>query len=383
MAGRFRQQRRILVGVLHALSAAGLVLALALASCGRKPDTAEPEATLKAPEVSASAEKPRQIVLSPRMLAVATRPAGVPTGLFLDRPETAELRVVSYNVNWDKIFPDKDLSGAEKFQRVVKALDPDILNLQEIKENSAADTAALMNAISPLPDGGSWHAHKGWTNVIVSKFPLTMSTDRTVPAGQRELAIALVDLPDQRYAVDVYVLNNHFKCCGGKDNDPQRQQQSDALVSWIRDARTVGGEVDLSAMTPLIIAGDLNIVGGPRPLDTLITGDIADEQTYGGDCAPDWDDSELTDAHPLHNAAGPDDYTWRNDNGRWDPGRLDYVIYSDSVLEAVHAFVLNTTIMSDEQLTRAGLEKFDVTLDMVGAHFDHLPLVVDFRLIAR
>ena len=90
----------------------------------------------------------------------------------------------------------------------------------------------------------------------------------------------------------------------------------------------------------------------------------------------------MADARPLHNAHGPADYTWRNDDDQWEPGRLDCVVYTDSVLTAVHAFVLNTVALADEDLARAGLERFDVTLDDVGRRFDHLPVVVDFRLVS-
>lgn len=317
------------------------------------------------------------------MQALATQPAGRATDLFLDRRQPDDLRVMSYNVNWDKIFPDKDALGAEKFQRVVKALDPDIMSLQEIRENSADDVVALLNAVAPLPDGGTWHAYKGWTNVIVSRYPLRLTADRPDPPGQRQLALALVDLPDDRFPLDVYVINIHHKCCGGTANDPQRQQQSDALAAWIRDARTPGGRIDLPARTAVVIAGDLNLVGGPQPLLTLLTGDIQDEARYGPDAAPDWDDTTMTDAHPRHNATGPDDYTWRNDLDQFDPGRLDYVLYTDSVLEAVHAFVLNTTTLDPEALARSGLEWCDIALDLVGKELDHLPVVVDFRPAQR
>ena len=381
MAMNRRERHRNPVGHLGGLIALGILLSAGLASCERKPAAigAQPAAE------RATAEKPpREIKLTARMKVLATQPAGGPTGLFIDRQSPGDLRVVSYNVNWDKIFPETDAGAAEKFQRVIKALDPDILNLQEIRQNDAGAVVALMNAIDPRPAGRTWHAHKGATNVIVSRFPLKQTADRTAPSASplRDPACALVDLPDHRFAVDVYVLNSHFKCCGGTENDPKRQKQADALVNWIRDGRTAGGEFDLPAGTPILIVGDLNLVGGPQPLATLLTGDIINEDTYGEDFAPDWDDSELTDAHPLHNAVGPDDYTWRNDDDRWDPGRLDYIIYTDNVLEEVHGFVLNTTTMTDEELARARLEKFDVTLDLVGRHFDHLPVVVDFRLTA-
>jgi len=366
-----------------------------LAACERKPTAPEAPLTTASAPASLPSTRPAEAnrwELTPAMRALAGAPAGRHTGLFIDRPDGAQLRLMSYNVNFDHIFPDVDVAGAEKFQRLVKTLDPDILCLQEIRDRTAEDVVALLNAACPLGPGQTWHARKGSWQVVASKYPLRAIADRFAPPAGigadgrtlRDPAAALVDLPDERFAIDVCVLNHHFKCCGGVDNDPDRQKQADAVASWIRDARTPGGQVDLPARTGLIICGDLNLVGGPRPLQTLLSGDIADEAAFGPDLAPDWDGSELTDAHPLHNAVGPDDYTWRNDDATWDgvhydPGRLDYLIYSDSVLTAVHKFVLNTTLMSDEELELAGLERYDVTFDQVGRDFDHLPLVVDFK----
>ena len=327
-----------------------------------------------------SAPPPTQTASGYQVLIKTVVPEPGQTGTFIDRQQATDLRVVSYNVLSDTIFPDNDPVQAEKFVRVVNALDPDILNLQEINR-SAVDVVDLMNSIAPLTSG-SWQAHQGRDNVIVSKYPLSMTETDTVPAGQREQAIALVDLPDEQFGEDFYFLNNHYKCCGnvGSSEDDDRQQQSDAIVNWIRDARTPGGSVDLPPGTPIAVVGDLNIVGGPQPLNTLVDGNIIDESTYGSDSPPDWDGSSLTDAHPLHNGSGPDDYTWRNDNSPFDPGRLDYIIYSDSALDVGNQFVLNTVDMSAAELAATGLQQFDITVDLVGDVYDHLPVVVDFRV---
>lgn len=319
-------------------------------------------------------------------------PAPPTSGTFLDRAPNSDLRFVSYNVLWNTIFEDVSPAQAAKFVRLMRALNPDVLALQEIglhpedrgKQGARARTASevvdVMNAALPPPPGATWHAWQGSDNVVVSKYPLRMTLKDTTPAGDRKQALALVDLPDDRFHVDLYVFNNHYKCCGGEANDPQRQKQSDAIAAWIRDARTPGGHVDLPPGTPIIVAGDLNIVGGFGPVRTLLEGDIVDEATYGPDAPPDWDDTAFTDLRPRHNGDGADEYTWRDDNDRWPPGRLDFIIYSDSVLEPARSFVLNTVSMSDLDLQATGLQRFDVTADDAGRTYDHLPLVVDFRV---
>jgi endonuclease/exonuclease/phosphatase family metal-dependent hydrolase len=323
-----------------------------------------------------------------------TRDAVIESGTFVARPDDSDVRLVTYNILWNNIFPDVSAQNAARFARVMTALDPDIVAMQEIgvtswmrdrdpnvRDRTAADVAALMNEILPLGAGRTWHAHMAADDVIVSRWPLSMTAAATVPAGDREQALALVDLPDDRFAIDFYVLNNHYKSSSSSPEfERRRQRQSDSIVAWIRDARTPGGEIDLPEQTAFAIVGDLNIVQGFQPIQTLLDGDIIDEAQYGDDFALDWDGTGITDAHPRHNVTLDDDYTWRNDGGDYPPGRLDFVIYSDSVLEAVHKFVLNTTVMTPAALTEAGLAAHDVTVDRDGARFDHLPVVVDFRI---
>ena len=236
-----------------------------------------------------------------------------------------------------------------------------------------------MDAILPLARGG-WHAFQGSDNVTVSRWPLVRTRTTTVPEAEREQAIALVDLPDERFDVDLYVLNNHYKCCDPEQNDPLRQQQSDAIVAWLRDARTPGDAIDLPPGTPIVVTGDLNIIGSRQPIATLLDGDVQDEARYGPDALLDWDDSALRDLHPRHNVGGSEDYTWRNDQDPFDPGRLDFVLFTDSVLEVVQGFVLDTSTLDPAWLAAAGLQRFDVFADDEGRVHDHLPLVFDFRV---
>jgi endonuclease/exonuclease/phosphatase family metal-dependent hydrolase len=312
------------------------------------------------------------------------------TGTFLDRQRRIDLRVVSYNVLFETIFPEENMAQADKFERVVQALDPDVLNLQEIRTHSAADVVTLLNGIAPLPGGATWYAHQGDDNIIASKYPLSLTATNTVPPKDGT-SIALVDLPDDRFDKDLYVMNNHFTCCTQMNppvpldaNEASRQSQADALVNWMRDARTPGGNIDLPQDTPMLVVGDLNIVMDPDvydPLGTLLSGDIFFEAGFGSDSPPDWDGTPLADSHPLHNATGPNDYTWRDDTLIFDPGRLDYILYTDSVLKEVHKFVLNTVDMTPEERLATGLLELDITVDQVGLSYDHLPIVVDFRFV--
>jgi endonuclease/exonuclease/phosphatase family metal-dependent hydrolase len=365
------------------------VLAGLFAGCERETPPAPstpPAPKAAAPAAAASAPAPA--------LVLPKRTPGARTGTFVDREEPSDLRLVDYNVDWNTIFVEVDAPQATKFARLVNTLNPDILTMQEIgsapgkregeaaKKRTAEDVVKVLNQIIPLGGGATWHAFQGKDCVTASRYPLKLTAEKLIPAGDGELAAALVDLPDQTYGMDFYILNNHYKCCDPEKNDPRRQKQSDALVRWIRDARTSGDNIDLPDGTAFAVVGDLNIVGSFQPVQTLLTGDVIDEAKYGPDYVPDWDDSPLADAHPLHNVVGPDDWTWRNDTGQFQPGRLDYILFTDSVFEAVKKFALDTTTMSEGDLAAAGLQKFDVTADEEGKNYDHLPLVVDFRAAA-
>jgi endonuclease/exonuclease/phosphatase family metal-dependent hydrolase len=316
------------------------------------------------------------------LLLASQQAAAQATGTFVDRQLPTDLRVVSYNVSNDSVFPDANAVQAAKFFRVMTALDPDIVGLQEIYSHTPADVVSLMNDIIPLGPGATWHAHKAFDNVIVSRFPLSLQRTNTTPSSPRSLAIALVNLPDGEYETDFYFMTNHFKCCGnvGGPEDAERQLQADALVNWMRDARNPGGLVNVVPGTPMAVVGDLNMVASLQPLNTLITGNIVNEATYGADSPPDWDASSLADARPRHNATGTAEYTWRDDASTYDPGRLDFILYTDSVASVGTKFVLNTVTMSPAERAATGLRTYDVTLDNSGITYDHLPLVVDFRI---
>jgi endonuclease/exonuclease/phosphatase family metal-dependent hydrolase len=177
---------------------------------------------------------------------------------------------------------------------------------------------------------------------------------------------------------------SHFKSGGGFDDIALRQRQADVIMAQVRDFETPDGNLDLPSGTPFVILGDFNAYDTDPALhiQTLTGGDISNERSYGVDLEPDWDGSSLEDARPSHNGAGVAFYTWRDDAEPFNPGALDRVFFSDSVLQMQNAFVLNTMTLSDEVLDANGLMRQDVVLDPAHGNYDHLPVIVDFRLVA-
>lgn len=306
------------------------------------------------------------------------------------------IRVMSYNVNWDSIFPDDDpqnhdfraFNRVDSFRRILRAIKPDVVCLQEINDRrKPSELAAYIAQTAGDPDG-TWQAVHQRDDVIASRFDLLakgyeLHTGSVLASlGQ---AAALVDLPDPSFATtDLYMICSHFKSGGGLADISLRQRQADVIMAQVRDFETPGGNLDLPAETPFVILGDFNAYDTDPALHvrTLTTGDIGNESSYGVDLRPDWDGTSLEDAMPSHNGQGVEFYTWRDDADPFDPWPLDRVFYSDSVLQIQNAFVLDTTTLGDDVLSAHGLLRDDVVLDSQSGNYDHLPIVVDFQLDA-
>ena len=316
---------------------------------------------------------------------------------FLQKASPDHLRVMSYNVNWDSIFPDSDLLNdafreydkSEAFLRILKAVNPDILCLQEI--NPARDpqqVGDILDEVLPLEGGMRWQVHSGSDNLIAARYDLQMENVQITNGSKltgRGHALALVDLPDEAYSVDLYLICSHYKSQGGQSNINARQTHADTTIAWIRDLKTPGDEIDLPSNTPFMVLGDLNVydTDPAHHLTTLLSGDIENEKKFGEDTAPDWDDTALADALPSHNGLGTETYTWRDDTQEFNPGVLDHILYTDSLIQLEGGFVLNTMSLSESALAAAGLQAGDIALDPEAGDYDHLPLVVDIHYLVQ
>ena len=308
--------------------------------------------------------------------------AAQPARAFLQKPEAGAIRVLTWNIYRDSIFPAEgvavDASAATRpaqFARVLQALEPDVLCLQQVTVG-AARSAALVNSILPLPDGASWRAHSAEDTVILSRFDIAATSDGHVQNGERRRghAIALIDTP----AADLYMVCAHFQSSDGAEDVTLRRQQAEMIVTTLRDAKAGRGAIALRPRTPFVVLGDFNAIEGPRFVDAIAAAKaVLEKSGKKSDEGLDWDRSSLTDALPRHNATGSLRYTWRDDLDKYPPGILDRVLYSDSVLKSVHQFVLDTTSMTYEQLAKARLRTIDVMRDPQAGIHDHYPVVVD------
>jgi len=277
------------------------------------------------------------------------------------------IRVADYNVQNDGLF-DNSSAHQTALDKMFSTVDAQVWVICEVWNHTAEEVRQVVEGYLPSASGEDWYALKlDSGNVIVSRFPILQSWE--VSPGDR-ITAALLDVRPS-WDSDLLILANHWSCCTADDN---RQRQADATVAFLRDAMTPGGTLDLASNTPVILAGDFNLVGWRQQLDTLVSGDIQDEGSYGSDFPPDWGNGNLSYALSRH----PDArmvYTWRQDSSSFYPGMLDYLFYTSSVITLDHGYVLETRTMKSTTLATYGLSA-NTTPDAS----DHAPRVGDFTL---
>jgi len=275
--------------------------------------------------------------------------------------EKTGTRLVTYNtLNTGILESDRQ----PKFQRIIQALDPDIIALQEHSEwNEIGDIIS-----SWFPEDTWYQGYTFRDLVVLSKYPI-INQANLISSERTMCALLQTDDPINPYLL---ILNSHFSCC---DNDDDRQEQVDELVQVLREWRlNDNGPFDLPEGTPMFHVGDFNFVGYQEQIETVTAGDIQDEATYGIDHPLDWDGTAITDLFSRHTHKRMA-YTWRSDGSSFNPGKLDYVLYTDSNLSILKHFVLNTLVMPDSVLNEWELEAEDTN-----EASDHLPRIVDFMV---
>jgi exonuclease III len=281
-----------------------------------------------------------------------------PRSLFSIAKENPEaIRVLSYNVLRDNLF---ETSLTQPFQRIFKAIQPDIIGFCEIYDYSGAETAAKVASFIPLENGKTWYAASVEPDIrLVSRYPVSASVSLD---GNGAFLLNVKGKP-------VICIVAHLPCCS---NETGRQREIDRIMSFVRSVKYGIASFQVPQNTPIIIMGDMNLVGLREQQQTLRTGDIKNNSEFGPDEFPDWDDTPLEDAMPVTTNL-PATFTWFNDGSSYGPGRLDYILYTGSVMESVNQFSLWSPSLTEEQLATSGLQMEDVPRAS-----DHLPVVCDF-----
>jgi endonuclease/exonuclease/phosphatase family metal-dependent hydrolase len=328
------------------------------------------------PELRTNADGLRaRLHLCVLLIGCAFAVAGCRTGLANRSAKT--IRVMTWNIGRDSIFPGAENDRSAQFARVVRAMKPDVVCLQEVWRGSGR-AAALLDTISPLPGGLVWQHHGVLDNVILSRSTLSRLGEGRLETREKRYRGHAMALSGEGTDLPLYLICAHFE---SRDGVVHRERQADLIVSQVYELQAPAG---LTAGTPLVVLGDLNAVSSSslQFLSILRHGSVA-RQKPGFGRGPDWDGSDLENVLARHNGRSENVWTWRNDGSEYPPARLDHIFYTGSAATLVRAFVLNTMDMTEQDLLAAGLEREDVMFRADQRFHDHLPVIADFRVNKR
>ncbi len=280
----------------------------------------------------------------------------VPPDFNIARPNDIDLRLLSYNVFRDDFFENSTFNA---YSRILKAIQPDLIGFVEIYDHSSGATVERLKSMLNTTEN-FYHSRVNPDIVVVSRYPIIRSYSLD---GNGAFLI-------NKNGEDILFIVTHLPCC---ENDEGRQDEVDNIMSFIRDAKNGIGSFTIMDETPIIIVGDMNFVGKKRQVETLLEGNISNNNFYGSDFSPDWDGTDLEDAKPYTTGL-PMTFTWYSEGSSFYPGRLDYVIYSGSVLDMENSYSLYTPALSNNVLQANGLQRYDTNTAS-----DHTPLIIDFK----
>lgn len=305
----------------------------------------------------------------------------------LTRPAGTTLRVLSWNVERGAMF-----TNPAPFSRVLTALAPDVLLLQELAEDQTAEMIREWLGANVPSAGTPWQVLVGsgggnLRTAVAARHPLhaipeldrmLWTDDQRRPRDVR-VAAAEVLMPGVAVAgagggarpdpVRTLFVSIHLKCCGGATTDEEltRLEEVQAIRHALRSIVHQGGGQGVGGgrFDAVVFGGDFNLVGSFEPLEQLVEDLDLDGTNMAIAVAPQLDGR----AHA----------TWSDPGQPFTPGQLDFVLFGNATLRQLGGFALDTRDLAPAWLESNGLQIGDT-----GAS-DHWPVVVDlgFRPVAR
>ena len=272
--------------------------------------------------------------------------------LSIEPPFETSLRLMTWNVFYDGLI---DTIRQPIFGKVFKAIQPDIIVMEECWHSQANEVKQLFDQWLPLQKG-SWKViHTGEGLMLVSRYPV-VKADPIFVGDNRN--IAAYSIKTDLFNLDTLLLIGvHLSCCA---QDNERIAETQAIMHYLGKHYSIGRNEDKLLRLPVVIAGDFNLVGSEIPYRNIVSNQLT------GAREP-W----FTDLAP-HQIDRPMAYTWRDYSKIFSPSRLDYIFYSP-LLNPIHSYIFNILYLDENSLKRYGLKPTDLRICS-----DHLPLVVDF-----
>ena len=228
-------------------------------------------------------------------------------------PEPPTIRVLTYNIHHGQGEDGKiDL---ERIARVIKSVDPDLVALQEIDEDtersSGVDQAAVLGELTGMHavfgeampyDGGSYG------EAVLSRWPIVSFKSHALPYqdGHEPRAALAVRVKPDKGLPELFFVGTHL--C--HQSDQTRLWQCGMLNTLF-----------VNSTLPVVLASDLNAMPGSRPMKELLSGG--------------WIDADAVGAQPTAPSSSP-------------RRRIDYVLYrSADPWKVVSIEVLDEPLASD------------------------------------
>jgi hypothetical protein len=269
----------------------------------------------------------------------------------MDRAERTRIRLATFNTDAQGLAT---LPDAASQLRLIRAVEPDILALQEIGADGGEAITSLLDA--SVPERRPWNLVQvgGGPNLgtaIASPYellPIPTDSERVVGAvvlrGDRPVVVFAVHLPQGGYM--------------GSLEDLDRERETLQLSRVMRLFRwgAFGRPLMYYADAPMMVTGTWNHVGAPIVVDHVLKAFDGEGQWW----------------MPRH-LATTDVSTWRNGTTGFPPGVRDLVLH-DAALRPMNGFVLDTAELPPGVLKDHRLDAND------SAWSDHLLVVTDYYL---
>jgi endonuclease/exonuclease/phosphatase family metal-dependent hydrolase len=259
-----------------------------------------------------------------------------------------QVSVISYNIY---TYNDSGSSEYEALVRIVEALDPDILLIQEAN-NADGRQAFISHFDGRYPYnylGGPTYENP--RNQIFSTYPILQSGQIYTedPNGghfERPTIWSDIDIQPGIAGAEMRVYSAHYKAGSSSRDWTLKNNQAED------DANNVTNAIDSTPQLYVIHAGDLNSLTGETPLQTLL------------------DPATTLSRLPLVNPNNGDDQT------RWPSGKtIDHMLYSATLADhIVDHYIFHTETFVPGELPAPAQSGDSQTAS------DHLTLLATFDL---
>lgn len=300
-----------------------------------------------------------------------TRGTGEPE--WLARHPDTDLRVLVWNV--DREF----FNRSEGFQRVLRAVDADVLILDEMPTGVSGEQIVNALPAAAMP----WRAlygSGGGANQrasVSARGPLARveAFDR-LPYPREHFDAWMVNIPERKRArvrdsLDagvaavgglvtwqgrrLLVVGLDLECCGDSADsaaEERRQFEAEAIREAI-DMVAAGAKFDA-----ILVGGDFNAVHGQAPVQILERGARVD--------------TTLDHPTPLHRGSDRIDWTWDGRGTPFPSKQIDFLLHSKRLR------VLQSQVFDSEELTPAEQQALQLPAELSRSLSPHRPIVVDF-----